>query len=105
MSGRYETAMVHLRNGLRVLHDHRSKQKDHILETCIVPALNRFAVQSIIYIEAKDQWYLQQFATLLLEGIEVENEITSKDFENLQDARNSLYIAAAGRLAAFHSWK
>lgn len=106
LHGNYEAALVHLRGGLKVLHDHhRSRKRDHIIEEYIAPLFHRLTCQSLIYIEAKDQSYLKDFAEVLLEGAALEEGVSVPDFRTLHDARNSLYRSASGLLGAFFSWE
>ncbi|KAH8648211.1 hypothetical protein BGZ60DRAFT_390695 [Tricladium varicosporioides] len=104
LRGRFESAMVHLQSGLKILRDmRRSSTGNHIIEDNIAPLFMRLSIQSIIYVETKSTHDKTAFARELMDVLGKEIVI-SEEFENLEEARNALNQAANGLIRAFYMW-
>lgn len=105
LRGAFESAMVHLEAGLRILRDmRRSSTGNHIIDDIIAPIFVRLSMQSVIYVEARSAHDKELFARQLMEVSGKEIVIT-EEFENLAEARNALNQAADGMFRAFYMWE
>jgi hypothetical protein len=105
LRGWYESAMVHLQSGLRILRDmRRSSTGDHIIEDNIAPLFMRLSIQSIIYVETKSTHDQTAFAKNLMD-VSVKETVISEEFESLEEARNAFNQAADGLFRAFYMWE
>jgi hypothetical protein len=105
LRGWFESAMVHLESGLRILRDtRRSSTRNHIIEDNIAPLFMRLSMQSIIYVEARSTHDKTVFARKLMDvsGKEI---VILEEFESLEEARNALDQAADGLFRAFYMWE
>ena len=105
LRGWFESAMVHLQSGLRILRDmRRSSERNHIIEDNIAPLFMRLSIQSIIYVDTRSTHDQTAFARELMDvsGKEI---VISEDFESLEEARNSLNQASDGLFRAFYMWE
>lgn len=105
LRGSFESAMIHLRSGHKVLQEtRRSTGRDHIIDNYISPLFHRLSVQSIIYVDAlssKEKIYLAS---------EMENDLESgdlilEDFNSLQEARNALNEVMDGLFGTYRKWE
>ena len=105
LRGWFESAMVHLQSGLRILRDmRRSSTGNHIIEDNIAPLFMRLSIQSIIYVETKSTHDKTAFARNLID-ISGKEIVISEEFESLEEARNTLDQAADGLFRAFYMWE
>jgi len=105
LRGWFESAMVHLQSGLRILRDmRRSSTWNHIIEDNIAPLFKRLSMQSIIYVETRSTHDKAAFARNLMDvsGKEI---VISEEFESLEEARNALDQAADGLFRALYMWE
>lgn len=104
LRGRFESAMVHLQSGLRILRDmRRSSTGNHIIEDNIAPLFIRLSIQSIIYVETRGTHDKTAFARKLMD-VSRKEIIISEEFESLEEARNALDQVADGLFRAFYMW-
>ncbi|KFY23148.1 hypothetical protein V493_06049 [Pseudogymnoascus sp. VKM F-4281 (FW-2241)] len=104
LRGWFESAMVHLESGLRILRDmRRSSTGNHIIEDNIAPLFMRLSIQATIYVETRSTHDKTAFARKLMDvpGKEI---VISEEFESLEEARNALDQAADGLFRAFYMW-
>jgi Fungal specific transcription factor domain/Fungal Zn(2)-Cys(6) binuclear cluster domain len=104
LRGWFESAMVHLQSGLRILRDMRRSSWNHIVEDNIAPLFMRLSIQSIIYVETKSTNDKTAFARKLTD-VSRKEIMVSEEFESLKEARNSLDQAADGLFRAFYMWE
>jgi len=105
LRGWFESAMVHLQSGLRILRDmRRSSTGNHIIEDNIAPLFMRLSILSIIYVETRSTHDKTAFARILMDvsGKEI---VISEEFESLEEARNALDQAADKLFRAFYMWE
>lgn len=103
LRGWYESAMLHLQSGLRILRDMKnSSTVCHIIKDNIAPLFMRLSIQSIIYVETKSTHEKKALARQL-EAVSWKEIVLSEEFENLEEARNALYQATAGLFS--HMWE
>lgn len=105
LRGWFESAMVHLQSGLRILRGmRRLSTGNHIIEDNIAPLFTRLSLQSIIYVETGSTHDKTVFARQLMHvsGKEI---VISEEFESLEEARNALDQAADGLFRAFYMWE
>ncbi|TVY55313.1 putative transcriptional regulatory protein [Lachnellula cervina] len=102
LRGWFESAMVHLQSGLRILRDmRRSSTRNHIIEDNIAPLFTRLSLQSIIYVDTKSTHDQAAFATKLMD-VSRKEFVIPEEFESLGEARNALDQAADGLFRAFY---
>lgn len=103
LRGWFESAMVHLQSGLRILHDMRmrSAADNHIIEDNIAPLFMRLSIQSIIYVDTRSTPDRKAFARELMNVSEREI-IIPEQFDTLEEARNGLNQAADGLFRMFY---
>ena len=103
LRGWFESAMVHLQSGLRILRDMRIKAatSDHIIEDNIAPLFMRLSIQSIIYVDTRSTPDRRAFARELME-VSARDIIISEQFESLEEARNALNQAVDGMFRVFY---
>jgi hypothetical protein len=103
LRGWFESAMVHLQSGLRILRDMRMKAaaNDHIIEDNLIPLFMRLSIQSIIYVDTRSTPDRSAFARELRD-ISSREIIISEQFETLEEARNALNQAADGLFQMFY---
>lgn len=102
LRGWFESAMVHLQSGIRILRDIRKTSKDsNVVEDDIAPLFVRLSLQSIIYVDTRSTTDRKAFARELMDMSAGENVI-SEQFENLDQARGSLEQAAEGLFRMFY---
>lgn len=104
LRGWFESAMVHLQSGLRILRDmrERSAKDDHIIEDNIAPLFMRLSIQSIIYVDTRSTPDRRAFARELM-AVSSREIIIPEQFETLEEARNGLNQAADGLFRMFYS--
>ena len=103
LRGWFESAMVHLQSGLRILRDMRKSSADnHIIEDNIAPLFMRLAVQSVLYVDTKSTQDRKAFAKELMD-VSTREIIISEQFETLEEARNALNQAADGLFRMFYT--
>lgn len=96
LGGWFQSAMVHLQSGFRILRDMRKlSTKSHLVEENMVPFLLRLSVQSAVYVETKHTGAKKAFSGQLMEAMG-DKVITSQEFGSLEEARNTLYYPATG---------
>ncbi|KAH9215099.1 hypothetical protein DL95DRAFT_425192 [Leptodontidium sp. 2 PMI_412] len=103
LRGWFESAMVHLESGLRILRDMRSSGRDGIVEESIAPLLTRLSMQSIIYVETRCAADKAAFARKLM-AVTGKDDVIPDEFKYLEEARNSLNQAADGLFGVFYLW-
>ena len=103
LRGWFESAMVHLQSGLRILRDMRmrSAKADHIIEDNIAPLFMRLAMQAIIYVDTRSTEDRKAFSQELM-SISAREIIIPEQFETLEEARKSLNQAAHGLFRMFY---
>lgn len=102
LRGYFESAMVHLQSGLKILKDlSRTKEVDHILENVISPLFMRLSVQSILYIDTREPDDRQIFAAELTFACKRKAGIP-ETFETLEEARSCMNEAAGGLFRMFY---
>ncbi|MCJ1437153.1 hypothetical protein MMC27_006538 [Xylographa pallens] len=102
LRGWFESAMVHLQSGLRILRDlRRSSKGNHIIEDNILPLFTRLSIQSIIYVDTKSTYDQTGFARQLID-VSGEEITISEEFKSLEEARNALNQAANGLFRVFY---
>jgi hypothetical protein len=104
LRGWFESAMVHLQSGLRILRDMRMRdaKDDHIIEDNIAPLFMRLSIQSIIYVDTRSTPDRRAFARELM-AVSSREIIIPEQFETLEEARNGLNQAADGLFRMFYS--
>jgi len=105
LRGWFESAMVHLQSGLRILRDmRRLSTGNRIIEDNIIPLFRRLSMQAIIYVETRSTHDQIAFARELMDvsGKEI---VISEEFENIEEARNALNQAAEGLFRVFYMWE
>ncbi|KFY00847.1 hypothetical protein O988_03086 [Pseudogymnoascus sp. VKM F-3808] len=104
LRGWFESAMVHLQSGLKILRDmRRSSAENHIIEDIVAPIFTRLSLQFIIYVDAKSADDQLTFARQLI-GVSTKEIVISDEFENLGQARNALDQVVDGLFRAFYMW-
>ncbi|KAE9362835.1 hypothetical protein N431DRAFT_564987 [Stipitochalara longipes BDJ] len=104
LRGWFESAMVHLQSGLRILRDmRRSSTGNHIIEDNIAPLFMRLSIQSIIYVGTRSTHYQTAFARELMD-VSAKEIVISEEFESLEEARNALNQAADGLFRVLYMW-
>jgi hypothetical protein len=103
LRGYFETAMVHLQSGLRILRDLRTRSQDmvHIIENNIAPLFMRLSVQAILYIDTRSCADRKAFAAELMSGRAREERIP-ESFSTLEEARNCMNRTADGLFRMFY---
>lgn len=105
LRGWFESAMVHLQSGLKILRDmRRSSAENHIIEDIVGPIFTRLSLQFIIYVDAKSANDQLTFARQLV-GVSTKELVISDEFENLGQARNALDQVVDGLFRAFYMWE
>ena len=105
LRGWFESAMVHLQSGLRILRDmRRSSTRNHIIEDNIAPLFMRLSIQSIIYVETRSTHDKTAFARKLMD-VSRKEIVISEEFESLEEARNALDQVADGLFRASYMWE
>ena len=105
LRGWFESAMVHLQSGLRILREmRRSSTGIHIIEDSIAPLFMRLSIQSIIYVDARNRHEKTDFARKLMD-VSRKEIVISEEFESLEEARNALDQAVNGLFRAFYMWE
>jgi hypothetical protein len=105
LRGWFESALVHLQSGLRILRDMRRwSTGNHVVEENITPLFMRLSMQSIIYVNTKSTHDQTAFARKLMD-ISGKEIVISEEFESLEEARNTLDQAANGLFRAFYMWE
>ncbi|KAG4428674.1 hypothetical protein IFR05_015839 [Cadophora sp. M221] len=103
LRGWFESAMVHLESGLRILQDMKSSGRDRVIEDSIAPLLTRLSMQSIIYVETRGAEDKAAFARKLM-AVTGKDIVIPEEFECLEEARNALNSAADGLFGVFYLW-
>ncbi|TVY19380.1 putative transcriptional regulatory protein, partial [Lachnellula arida] len=102
LRGYFESAMVHLQSGLRILRDMtRTTDVKHIIENIISPLFLRLSVQSILYVDTRDPEDRYNFATELTHVCH-RNRAIPETFETLEEARCYLMESAEGLFRMFY---
>ena len=103
LRGHFESAMVHLQSGLRILRDLRTKSPDttHIIEDNIAPLFMRLSVQAILYIDTRSSQDRKRFAEELM-SVRVRETKIPDAFSTLEEARNCMNRAADGLFRMFY---
>jgi hypothetical protein len=105
LRGSFESAMLHLQSGIRILRDlRRSSTENYIVENNIAPLLTRLALQAIMYISTRSAHDQRAFAKELMDVTEKEFVI-SEEFESLKEARDALDHAADGLFKVLYMWE
>jgi hypothetical protein len=86
--GYYQTAMVHLQSGMRILRDLRAQSAplDPLIEETIAPLLLRLGLQSILYIDTSDPRDRITFARELTQAVPQDKPVPEV-FASLEEAR------------------
>jgi hypothetical protein len=102
LRGHFESAMVHLQSGLRILQDImlENSKSDHIIEDNIAPLFVRLSVQAIIYVDTISIPDRRAFAHSLI-AIACHEMAIPEEFETLEEARRGLNQAANGLFQMF----
>lgn len=102
LRGYFESAMVHLQSGLKILRDMtRTTDVHHIVENIISPLFLRLSVQSILYIDTRDPAQRFSFATELTHVCHRKGGMP-ETFESLEEARCCMNEAADGLFRMFY---
>lgn len=105
LRGYFESAIVHLHSGLKILRDMRgSSTVNHIIEDNIAPLFHRLSIQSIIYMEIRSAHDRTLFARELMD-ISPKEMVIPDEFESLEEARNTLNQATNGLFGAYYMWE
>lgn len=105
LRGFFESAMIHLQSGLKILRDmSRTKETDHIIETIVSPLLLRLCVQSIMYVDTRSVPERKLFASELTYVCQKGGEVP-ETFETLEEARTSVMEAANGLFNMFYMYE
>jgi hypothetical protein len=105
LRGWFESALVHLQSGLRILRDmRRLSEGNHIVEETIAPLFMRLSIQCIIYIEIKSGYDQTAFARRVMDVCGKEFVIP-EEFESLEEARNALNQSVNGLFSAYYMWE
>jgi hypothetical protein len=104
LRGYFDSAMVHLQSGLKILGDMRTKSQedDDIVENNLSPLFMRLSMQSILYIETRDTGAKKQIARQLMNVRLTEEPEIPDAFESLEEARSALNRAADGLFRMFY---
>lgn len=103
--GAFESALVHLQSGLKILRDVKahSKEEEHIIQNSITPLFVRLCVQAILYIDTRSTPARRAFVTELSNIGLIDQETSIPEcFENLEEARVSLEKSADGLFRMFY---
>ncbi|TVY46579.1 Transcriptional regulatory protein [Lachnellula occidentalis] len=102
LRGYFESAMVHLQSGLRILRDMtRTPDIEHIIDNIISPLFLRLSVQSILYVDTRDPEDRHNFATELTLVCHTKEGVP-ETFETLEEARSCLMEGADGLFRMFY---
>ncbi|TVY42139.1 Transcriptional regulatory protein [Lachnellula subtilissima] len=102
LRGYFESAMVHLQSGLRILRDmNRTTDVKHVIENIISPLFLRLSVQSILYVDTRNPEDRYNFATELTHVCH-RNGRVPETFETLEEARSCLMEGADGLFRMFY---
>lgn len=105
LRGCFESAMIHLQSGLKILRDMKnSSKKNYIIDDKIVPLFTRLSIQSNVYISTKSMDDQMEFAKSSIRIYGTENVIPQQ-FKNLDEARSALNQAANGLFNVFYMWE
>ena len=104
LRGYFDSAMVHLQSGLKILRDMKTKSQedDDIVENNLSPLFMRLSIQSILYIDTRDTGMKKQFARQLVNVRVAEEPEIPDTFESLEEARSALNRAADGLFRMFY---
>ncbi|KAF4637900.1 hypothetical protein G7Y89_g190 [Cudoniella acicularis] len=89
LRGYYASAIVHLQSGLKILRDLRRQAHNDLVENTITPLFLRLSMQSILYIDTREQEDRKAFAKELTHVVSKLKPIPNS-FETLEEARTSL---------------
>jgi hypothetical protein len=101
--GYYQTAMVHLQSGMRILRDLRAQSAplDPLIEETIAPLLLRLGLQSILYIDTSSPHDRVTFATELTQAVP-QNKPVPEMFKSLEEARACMNECCDGLFRLFY---
>ncbi|KAG9236647.1 hypothetical protein BJ875DRAFT_371617 [Amylocarpus encephaloides] len=103
LRGYYQTAIVHLQSGMRILRDLRSSGRpiDPLIEDVIAPLLLRLGLQSILYIDTSEPHDRATFARELTQAVPQGKSVPDV-FPSLEEARSSLNECCDGLFRMFY---
>jgi hypothetical protein len=103
LRGFFDSAMIHLHSGLKILRDFQSQSADdnHIIEENLAPLFSRLSLQSILYVDTRTTEHRRDFVAQLSHVITKDKEVP-ETFEMLEDARTCLNQAADGLFRVFY---
>ncbi|KAL2063615.1 hypothetical protein VTL71DRAFT_5420 [Oculimacula yallundae] len=101
LRGWYESAMIHLESGLKIMRDMKSTTKYNEIEENISPVLKRLSLQTIIYVEARSAQDRTEFARKLMDVPDTDAAV-AEEFQSLEEARNALNQAMDGLFRVFY---
>ena len=123
LRGSFDSAMLHLQSGLKILKEVRSqikskakrngrtisKEEEYIVERYISPLFVRLIVQAILYVDTRTNAQKMVLARELsvedyydMDGVCDESPEEGFVFTSLEDAREKLNTAAAGLFRMFY---
>lgn len=103
LRGRFDSAMVHLQSGSKILRDisARCPDESHMIVTQITPIFKRLSLQAILYIDTRSTPERRSLVTELADLSFREEEIPEV-FESLAQARHCLNQTADGLFRGFY---
>jgi hypothetical protein len=103
LRGSFDSAMVHLHSGLKILRDFGDQSTDdnHIIEESLGPLFSRLSLQSILYVDTRMTEHRRDFVAQL-SYVKTKDEEVPEAFETLEAARTCLNQAADGLFRSFY---
>jgi hypothetical protein len=103
LRGFYQSAMVHLQSGMRILRGLRKPgvPEDPVLESTLAPLFIRLSVQAILYVDTSDPSERTAFAHEF-SGVVSSEKPTPEAFQTLEEARASMTECADGLFRMFY---
>jgi len=104
LRGYFDSAMVHLQSGFKILRDVRGKSKEYedIVQNDLSPLFMRLSMQSILYIDTRDTGAKKRIARQLMNVRMREEPEIPEAFGTLEEARSALNSAADGLFRMFY---
>jgi hypothetical protein len=103
LRGHFDSAMVHLQSGLKILRDisARCPDESHMIISQIVPLFKRLSLQAILYIDTRSTPERRVFVASLAD-ISFREEEIPEVFESLSQARHCLNQSVDGLFRGFY---
>ncbi len=103
LRGFFDSAMVHLQSGLKILRDIRGRCDDenHLILTQISPLFKRLSLQAILYIDTRTTAERRALVADLADVSGKEDEIPEQ-FESLAQARHAMNETVDGLFRGFY---